>query len=133
MQAIVLFFNEVGQACQGVPLLSSVQIRREMFKLYYMKGSFDLNEKADAFEALDFLLTCIHSWVRQCEDAALGNDAKLEMGSAEGKNVVTKELAKLSAIRCGRGESSQSCFIHEKFFLAKNSKLECVTCKQESS
>ena len=38
-----------------------------MFKLYYRSELFDLNEKADAFEAFDFLLTCIHSWVRQSQ------------------------------------------------------------------
>lgn len=64
MNAITKFYQQVGLNSSEVPKLSSVGIRREMFKLYYRCESFDLNEKADAFEAFDFLLTCIHSWVR---------------------------------------------------------------------
>ena len=64
MDAFTKFYQQVGLNSSEVPQISSVGIRREMFKLYYRCESFDLNEKADAFEAFDFLLTCIHSWVR---------------------------------------------------------------------
>ena len=64
MRAITEFYKDVGQDYDYVPKLSSVRIRSEMYKLYYRYELFDLNEKADAFEALDFLLTSIHSWVR---------------------------------------------------------------------
>ena len=35
-------------------------IRVELFKLYYEKNEFVLNSKADAFETLQTLLSCIH-------------------------------------------------------------------------
>jgi hypothetical protein len=34
-------------------ILDPLDIRRELFKLHYPSSSFDLNQKADAFEALD--------------------------------------------------------------------------------
>ena len=35
-------------------------IRVELFKMYYEKNEFVLNAKADAFETLQTLLSCIH-------------------------------------------------------------------------
>lgn len=46
-----------------MPVLDSGKIRREMFKLSYERDLFGLNSKADSFEAYDFLLTSIHSWI----------------------------------------------------------------------
>ena len=68
MSALISFYAKAaGQdlISSELPNLSSVEIRREMFKLFYKYEAFDLNLKADAFEALDFLLTCIHSWIKQ--------------------------------------------------------------------
>ncbi len=45
-----------------VHVFESTNVRRELFKLKYLSGEFMLNFEADAFEALDFLLTCIHTW-----------------------------------------------------------------------
>ena len=55
-------------ALDAVPVLPSSEVRRELFKLHYGQDVFDLNLKADAFEAYDFLLTCIHSWIRGSEE-----------------------------------------------------------------
>ena len=40
------------------------EIRKEIFKLHYGQAVFDLNEKADAHEVFDFLLTTIHSVIK---------------------------------------------------------------------
>ena len=64
--AIKLFFSTV----QNLQLkekgkfhvLSALEVRRELFKLHYPSSSFDLNQKADAFEAFDQILTHIGEW-----------------------------------------------------------------------
>lgn len=38
-------------------------IRIELFKLNYMRGEFVLNDKADAQECLNFILTQMHTWM----------------------------------------------------------------------
>ena len=38
-------------------------VRIELFKLNYMQGEFVLNDKADAQECLNFLLTQMHTWM----------------------------------------------------------------------
>ena len=40
-----------------IHIVCSNSIRRELFKLMYLKGEFAPNDKADAHEAMDFLLT----------------------------------------------------------------------------
>jgi hypothetical protein len=47
-----------------------LQIRAELFKLYYQQEEFILNSKADAFEALDKILSIIHGWL-VCENNQL--------------------------------------------------------------
>ena len=42
------------------PQLSSGKVRRELFKLFYESGEFQLHDKADAFETLDQLLGILH-------------------------------------------------------------------------
>ena len=39
-------------------------MRVELFKLNYTRGEFVLNNKADAQECLDFLLTQMHTWMQ---------------------------------------------------------------------
>ena len=124
MDAITKFYQQVGLNSSEVPKLSSVGIRREMFKLYYRCESFDLNEKADAFEAFDFLLTCIHSWVRQSQGRPVNGGIV-----SKDQEAISSKLAKLSKIEC---DQNTSCFIHEMFYLSKVSKRECTTCKIES-
>lgn len=38
----------------------STAIRRELFKIRYLGGAFELYREADSFEALDMMLTCLH-------------------------------------------------------------------------
>ena len=40
-----------------IHITNSNAIRKELFKLMYLKGEFALNDKADAHEAMDFILT----------------------------------------------------------------------------
>ena len=42
---------------------------------------------------------------------------------------MSSKLAKLSKIECGK---ASSCFVHDKFYLPKISRKECITCKKES-
>ena len=70
MKTLKEFFNQAATPTEAfqVPTLESNDVRRELFKLFYKQEAFDLNLKADSFEAFDFLLTSIHSWVRQCSE-----------------------------------------------------------------
>lgn len=43
-----------------VKVLRGLQVRAELFKLFYEKNEFVLYNKADAFEALDQILTVLH-------------------------------------------------------------------------
>ena len=44
-------------------VVSALDVRRELFKLHYPSSSFELNQKADAFEAFDQILTHIEEWL----------------------------------------------------------------------
>ena len=53
--------------------IDSIGVRKELFKLNYMsqgQGKFNLNDKAEAFEVLDYLLCCIHTWVQAIRSGA---------------------------------------------------------------
>ena len=126
MLAITEFYKEIGEIYNDVPKFSSIGIRREMFKLYYRCESFDLNEKADAFEAFDFLLTCIHSWVRQSQIKPLSREMDR---NDDQRGAISSKLAKLSEIEC---DQKNSCFVHKNFYLSKVSKRLCTTCNLES-
>lgn len=64
--AIKLFFSTVQNMKQTSKgkffVLSALEVRRELFKLHYPSSSFELNQKADAFEAFDQILTHIWEW-----------------------------------------------------------------------
>ena len=53
------FFAQIfSQNKKEVRVFDSMPIRRELFKLHYLKdgeGRFNLNMKADAFEVMDYL------------------------------------------------------------------------------
>lgn len=71
MRAMIDLFKMAGINNETAPpILVSDRVRSELFKLFYGQQVFDLNLKADAFEAFDFLLTCLHSWIRHHDDAA---------------------------------------------------------------
>jgi hypothetical protein len=44
-----------------VKVLNSNKVRAELFKIFYKKNKFDLHEAADAWEALDNILTILHA------------------------------------------------------------------------
>jgi len=46
-----------------VPVLDNSKVRASLAVLFYDQNEFQINEKADAFEALDKILTIIHSWI----------------------------------------------------------------------
>ena len=46
-----------------VPVLSSNEVRAELFKLYYESNEFVLHQKADAFEAIDKIIGILHGWL----------------------------------------------------------------------
>ena len=41
---------------------SSLHIKAEMFKLTYTEDKFRLEDKADAYEALDLMIRLLHAW-----------------------------------------------------------------------
>jgi len=100
------FFREVftsfenGQA--SFNKFDSKQIRKQLFKFSYAQNkgnsNFELNDKADAFETLDLMLSMLHSW-----QAALTTDTYV------------KTWQQLQAIAC----KTQSCFVHENFYLPR--------------
>jgi len=48
------------------PVYKSLDIRRELFKLFYNEELFNLNEKADASEALTTVLSILHASLTKC-------------------------------------------------------------------
>ena len=83
----------------------SCGIRRELFKLHYESGEYRLHEKADAFEAFDFILESIHGW--------------------EAKNLPSS----CTIERQGQDD----CFIHHFFGLKRYEYFKCNVCRAESS
>jgi hypothetical protein len=65
INALQDFYLEISgkQSNGSIKVLNSGRLRRELFKLSYLKNEFVLNEKADAFEALDDILSLVHSWL----------------------------------------------------------------------
>ena len=79
-----------------VPIVKSNNVRAELFKLNYSRNEFSLHEKADAFEALDHILTLIHLWQKS-------------VGEKDGGE---KKLTDAARLFCDEGEP---CFIHQSF------------------
>ena len=46
-----------------MPVLSSLGVRGELFKLFYDKNEFAINSKADAHRAFEHILGLIHGWI----------------------------------------------------------------------
>ena len=82
-------------------MYESTSIRRELFKLRYLSGTFELNQEADAYEALDYLLTCMHTWSQT-------------RGSSSDENVQIADynLAKAAMTPC---TPADTCFVHSMF------------------
>ena len=86
-------------------------IRVELFKMYYEKNEFVLNAKADAFETLQTLLSCIHVYY----------SSKIMKPKAKG------EFQKALDYDCG-----QSCFVHTSVGLACKMHQVCADCGPKS-
>ena len=87
----------VDEESKEVPVLSSNNARREMSKLFYTQEKFDLNLKADAFEAYDQILTCISSYIRH---------AKVHPGiqHVSEQNSSAAQLAELAEFECNKDD-----------------------------
>lgn len=83
-------------------MIDSNPIRLELFKFTCMynrgKSNFELNMKADAFEALDTILSMLHAWF---------------FAIRTGKTDL--DWFKLEDQKCD--ESSFNCIVHQNFFL----------------
>ncbi len=88
--------ESIGGEC---PVIDNDRVRLELFKFFYDKKEFVLHEKADAFEALDQILTVLHCWFASIEQ--------------EKGNQITYN--KCLDLRCGKGKE---CFVHNNFFIA---------------
>ena len=68
-----------------------------MSKLFYTQEKFDLNLKADAFEAYDQILTCISSYIRH---------AKVHPGiqHVSEQNSSAAQLAELAEFECNKDD-----------------------------
>ena len=80
-----------------------------MSKLFYTQEKFDLNLKADAFEAYDQILTCISSYIRHAK-------VHPNIEHISEQNSSAAQLAELAEFECDRADQG---FIHQHFFLPK--------------
>ena len=79
----------------------ATRIRVELFKLVYDTNEFVLNDKADAYEAFDFILTQLHTWIQSAiSKQKLSSSTQLD------------ELAQISCLN-----EATRCFVHETFFM----------------
>ena len=67
VKAILDFYSEAtaeGTNAGGdCPIITNDAVRLELFKFFYDQKEFVLHDKADAFEALDKILTVLHCWL----------------------------------------------------------------------
>ena len=119
INAIQDFYKQVSEQPirDQVLVYDSTSIRRELFKLRYFSGTFELNREADASEALDYLLTCMHTW-SQIQGRA--SDAELALTIAD-YNLAQSALAPCTL--------QDSCFIHTMFHIQHQICRQC-TCGQ---
>ena len=76
-------------------------VRVELFKLNYMQGEFVLNDKADAQECLNFVITQMHTWMQSCTTPPDKERQRLMQKPAmDDVTVKLEELAKV--VRCER-------------------------------
>lgn len=86
-------------------------VRVELFKLYYEKNEFVLNEKADAFETLQTLFSCIHVYY-SC--------------------AIRKSKTKIEFSKALEYECDGSCFVHTSVGLACKMHQVCEDCGPSS-
>ena len=83
---------------ESLEIFDPRELRRELFKLYYVDDLFGLYDSADCFEAIDKMLTILHHW---CSGT--------QMPTSINKIAVPQNLCV--------GSKSGMCFVHEKFFM----------------
>ena len=99
-------------------------VRIELFKLNYMRGEFVLNEKADAQECLNFILTQMHTWMQSCTTKPDANRIKY-LNAPTGDDITLKLEDLANQVRCEftqvvpgkKPTNTQPCFIHEMYYL----------------
>lgn len=127
IESLIELFKQAAHQYGYVPLLDTVKVRREIFKLQYDHDLFGLNSKADAFEAYDFLLTSIHSWIQNSAQA-LKNTYSPQADYDEAT------LGQLSSVSCSKKSGDKSsCFIHEGYFLPKSIQRVCISCQKQAT
>jgi hypothetical protein len=62
--AVGKFFEGI-QGSLDITVYDPSEIRRELFKLYYEQNEFVLYQPADTFEAMDKILTALHTWLAE--------------------------------------------------------------------
>ena len=85
-------------------------IRRELFKLHYLsegEGRFNLNTKAEAFEVMDYLLSCMHTWMQ-----VVKGNKPLPAFSRVDLDASTKVAEMFTISFKYENDDSAPCFIH---------------------
>lgn len=83
------------------------EVRIELFKLNYMHGEFVLNDKADAQECLNFVITQMHTWMQSCTTPPdQARQRLLERKANDDVTVKLEELAKV--VKCERNYSNNN-------------------------
>ena len=91
--------------------LDSIALRKALFRVSYSSGKFELFREGDAFEALDYLLTCMHTWSKR-NDAMVGT---------------SPDLASTGASLDCQTNPQTACFVHSLFHLRLRGRMVC-TC-----
>ena len=128
INAIQEFFQTVDATANNdskfdkrVHVFESIGIRRELFKLFYLNGEFTLNQTADAAEALDCILTCMHTWAQTCSTPP-DKLVRVDGGAGkQGKGIISE----LATISCDSKET-QPCFVHDKYFIKHQQIKKCI-------
>lgn len=70
-------------------------MRIELFKLNYIRGEFVLNDKADAQECLNYILTQMHTWMQSyTTPPSPARSALLNKPAGEDMTMKLEDLAK---------------------------------------
>lgn len=111
------FYSESNQksqqdsAVRRVHVFESTRIRRELFKLKYESGEFQLNFEADAFECFDFLITCIHTWSQHASQPPAN-----KLSSQVSRSAGDYNLPLAAQISCDK-RNAEPCFVHNMFHI----------------
>ena len=111
MRKLVRWASDPSTLDREVPEKVLNDVRVELFKLFYEKNEFVLNEKADAFETLQTLLSCIHVYY-SC--------------------AIRKSKAKIEFSKALDYECGSSCFVHTSVGLTCKMHQVCDDCGPHS-